>query len=103
MCKLLKPSVEKPWLKFFSEEAREASVPQNTIYRHLRENNENGLGDTALNYFGRKISPLSLRRGSQDANLSTVLPLWKPKVSKTEKGASVLRQLTFIMPVCLIM
>lgn len=56
MCKLLKPSVEKPWLKFFSEEAREASVPQNTIYRHLRENNENGLGDTALNYFGRKIS-----------------------------------------------
>lgn len=40
----------------FSEEAREASVPQNTIYRHLRENNENGRGDTALNYFGRKIS-----------------------------------------------
>ena len=56
MCKLLKPSVEKSWLKYFSEEAREASVPQNTIYRHLRENNENGLGDTALNYFGRKIS-----------------------------------------------
>lgn len=56
MCKLLKPSVEKSWLKYFSEEAREASVPQNTIYRHLRENNENGRGDTALNYFGRKIS-----------------------------------------------
>lgn len=56
MCKLVKPSVEKPWLKFFSEEAKAASVPLNTIYRHLRENNENGLGDTALNYFGRKIS-----------------------------------------------
>ena len=40
MCKLVKPSVEKPWLKYFPEEAREASVPQNTIYRHLRENNE---------------------------------------------------------------
>ena len=56
MCKLVKPSVEKPWLKFFSEEAKAASVPLNTIYRHLRENNENGLGDTALNYFGRKVS-----------------------------------------------
>lgn len=56
MCKLIKPSAEKPWLKYFSEEARGASVPQNTIYRHLRENNENGRGDTALNYFGRKIS-----------------------------------------------
>ncbi len=56
MCRLLKPSIEKPWLKYFSEEAREASMPKNTIYRHLRENNENDLGDTALNYFGRKIS-----------------------------------------------
>ena len=56
MCKLLTPSVEKPWLKFFSEEAREASMPKNTIYRHLRECSEGGLSDTALNYFGKKIS-----------------------------------------------
>ena len=56
MCKLVRPSIEKPWLKFFSEEAREASMPKNTIYRHLRENNENRRNDTALNYFGRKIS-----------------------------------------------
>lgn len=56
MCKLVRPSIEKPWLKFFSEEAREASMPKNTIYRHLRENNENRRSDTALNYFGRKIS-----------------------------------------------
>ncbi len=56
MCKLLTPSAEKPWLKFFSEEAREASMPKNTIYRHLRECSEGGLSDTALNYFGKKIS-----------------------------------------------
>ena len=56
MCKLLTPSVEKPWLKFFSEEAREASMPKNTIYRHLRECSEGGHGYTALNYFGKKIS-----------------------------------------------
>ena len=54
-------------------------------------------------YFGRKANPLSLRKGSQDANLSTVLPLWKPNVSNTENGASVLKQLTFIMPVCFMM
>ncbi len=56
MCKLVRPSIEKPWLKFFSEEAREAPMPKNTIYRHLRGNNENRRSDTALNYFGRKIS-----------------------------------------------
>ena len=56
MCKLLKPSIEKPWLRFFTEEAREASMPENTIYRHLRECSEGGLNDTALNYFGKKIS-----------------------------------------------
>ena len=56
MCKLLTPSVEKPWLKFFSEEAREASMPKNTIYRHLRECSEGGHGYTALNYFGKNIS-----------------------------------------------
>ena len=56
MCKLLTPSVEKPWLKFFAEEAREASMPKNTIYRHLRECSEGGHGYTALNYFGKKIS-----------------------------------------------
>ncbi len=60
MCELLtptaKPSVEKPWLKYFSEEAQNESFPENTIYRHLRENNEGNRKDTALNYFGRKIS-----------------------------------------------
>ena len=60
MCELfeatVKPSVEKPWLKYFSEEAREESLPKNTIYRHMREKNENNRGDTAINYFGKKIS-----------------------------------------------
>ena len=55
MCKLVKPSVEKPWLKYFSEEARGASVPQNTIYRHLRENNENGCGDTQIENLKEKL------------------------------------------------
>lgn len=56
MCRLLKPSIEKPWLKYFSEEARNAAVPKSTIYSHLRDNNGEHPDDTALNYFGRKIS-----------------------------------------------
>ena len=46
---------------------------------------------------------LGERSGVQLANLSTALPLWKPNVSKTENGASTDRQLTFIIPVCLMM
>ena len=34
------------------------------------------------------------------ANLSVLLPDWKPNCSKTENGASVDRQFTFMIPVC---
>lgn len=103
MCKLLKPSVEKPWLKFFSEEAREASVPQNTIYRHLRENNENGLGDTALNYFGRKISygtllteadraagafaAAGIKKGDIVAAATVTIPEWSMRCTASTRSA----------------
>ena len=56
MCELLRPSVEKPWLQFFDDEAVNAAMPHDTIYRQLRINNERNRADAALNYFGRKIS-----------------------------------------------
>lgn len=31
------PSQEKPWLKFFSEEAINATPPKKTIYSYMRE------------------------------------------------------------------
>ena len=55
----------------------------------------------ALIYLGKNTSPLSERSTSVPSNLFTVLPDLKPKDSNTEKGASTDRQLTFIMPVCL--
>ena len=57
-----------------------------------------------LMYFGRKASPLSEYSGwmPAPANLSTVLPLWNPKVWKMSNGASVDRQFRFMIPVCLI-
>ena len=50
------PSIDKPWLKYFSEEAINAPVPECTIYEYLWENNKDHLDDVALIYFGRKIT-----------------------------------------------
>ncbi len=50
------PSIDKPWLKYYSQDTIEAPLPKCTIYEYLWENNREHLEDTALNYFGRKIS-----------------------------------------------
>lgn len=50
------PSIDRPWLQYYSEEAINAPLPECTIYEYLWENNKEHLKDTALNYFDRKIS-----------------------------------------------
>ena len=50
------PSVDKPWLKYYSEEAIHAPLPECTVYEYLWENNKDHLDDIALSYFDRKIS-----------------------------------------------
>ena len=50
------PSIDKPWMKYYSEEAQNAKVPECTIYEYLWENNKEHLEDVALIYFGRKIT-----------------------------------------------
>ena len=50
------PSIDKPWLKYYSEEAINAPLPECTIYEYLWENNKDHLDDVALNYFDRKIT-----------------------------------------------
>ncbi len=50
------PSIDKPWLKYYSERAINATLPKSTIYEYLYENNKNNLDDIALNYFDRKIT-----------------------------------------------
>lgn len=49
-------SIDKPWLKYYSEEAKNAKVPECTIYEYLWENNREHLTDIAIIYFGRKIT-----------------------------------------------
>lgn len=50
------PSVDRPWLKYYSDEARNFEMPECTIYDYLWENNKEHLDNVALNYFGNKIS-----------------------------------------------
>ncbi|MGN0431110.1 MAG: class I adenylate-forming enzyme family protein [Lachnospiraceae bacterium] len=49
-------SIDKPWLKYYSEEVISGKLPNQTIYGYLKENNKNYIDDTAIIYFSRKIS-----------------------------------------------
>ena len=49
------PSIDKPWLKYYSEEAINAPLPECTIYEYLKENNRDFPEDIAILYLGRKI------------------------------------------------
>ncbi|MBO7681827.1 MAG: acyl--CoA ligase [Clostridia bacterium] len=50
------PSVEKPWMQFFSEEAQNAVVPKETLYEALLRRNHGYESNIALNYFDNKIT-----------------------------------------------
>ena len=50
------PSIDKPWLKYYSKEAIGGKLPECSIYEYMYENNKDYPRDTALNYYGRKIS-----------------------------------------------
>ncbi len=50
------PSVDKPWRKYYSEEAINTPLPECTIFEYLWDNNKNYPNDIAINYLGRKIT-----------------------------------------------
>lgn len=50
------PSIDKPWLKYYTEEAINAKMPECTVYEYLWENNKDHLDDIALHYFDQKIT-----------------------------------------------
>lgn len=51
-----KPSIDKPWLKYYDEEVLNKKLPEKTIYEYIAENNKKYPNRIALNYFGKKIS-----------------------------------------------
>ena len=50
------PSIDKPWLKYYSQDEINTPIPEKTVYELIYENNRNHLADTALEYFGKKIT-----------------------------------------------
>lgn len=50
------PSIDKPWLKYYSKESINTIMPKVSCYDYLYDSNYKYLGRTALTYFGRKIS-----------------------------------------------
>lgn len=50
------PSIDKPWLSYFSNDAIASEIPQYTAYEYLWENSKEHLDDIALCYFDRKIT-----------------------------------------------
>lgn len=50
------PSIDKPWLKYYTDEAINAPLPDGTIYEYLWQNNKDHLDDIALNYYDRTMT-----------------------------------------------
>ncbi|SFQ41302.1 long-chain acyl-CoA synthetase [Butyrivibrio proteoclasticus] len=50
------PSIDKPWLKYYSSEAINSILPKCKIYDDIWNNNKNNLDDVAINYFDSHIS-----------------------------------------------
>ena len=49
-------SVNKPWLKYYSDEAINMPLPEGTMCSFVEKDNQNNLNGIALRYFGTKIS-----------------------------------------------
>lgn len=60
-------SQAKPWMKYYSEEAKSACVPKCTAYDFLHRENAHRLSKTALNYYGAKITYRQLFQRIEEA------------------------------------
>lgn len=50
------PSVDRPWLKYFSSEAINGTVPSLSLFDYLVQSNKNRADRVAINYLGRRIT-----------------------------------------------
>lgn len=49
------PSIDRPWLSYYTEEAKKQTIPEKTIYQYLKEKSSSHLLSPALNYFDRVV------------------------------------------------
>lgn len=50
------PSIDKPWLKYYSEETLNYPLRKSTVYWFLEDKVKDCLSKTAISYFGKRIS-----------------------------------------------
>lgn len=50
------PSIDKPWLKYYSDNVINCELPNSTMFQMVYKNNVKNLQKTALDYYGTKIS-----------------------------------------------
>lgn len=50
------PSIDRPWLKYYSEKSKNTPLPICSIYEYLIENNKDYPSDVAIIYLGRNIT-----------------------------------------------
>lgn len=50
------PTIDKPWLKYYSVDTIVADIPKMTTYRYIKSKNINHLDDFAIEYFGNKLT-----------------------------------------------
>ena len=50
------PSIDRPWLKYYSDQAINSVLPECSIYEYLEQNNRDYPSDIAIIYLGRKIT-----------------------------------------------
>ncbi len=50
------PSVEKPWLQFFSEEDLQTPLPNLSMYDYLKQTSQSRMYTNALNFYGRHFT-----------------------------------------------
>jgi len=58
----MKPSEEKVWLKYYSDEAKNAPLPKKTAYDYMISENKDRLHEPALHYYGADITFKELQR-----------------------------------------
>ncbi|MDD3392707.1 MAG: class I adenylate-forming enzyme family protein [Bacilli bacterium] len=51
-----KPSLDKEWLRYYTDEQIMIDMPEMTIYNYMRKNNLNHLNSIALYYFGKRTT-----------------------------------------------
>ena len=66
------PSIDKPWLKYFSDEAQKVNIPNVSAYEYLYNCNKENLGAYAINFYGNRIKFSELFRKIGEAEQSLI-------------------------------